>query len=91
MENVIMYENEHIVGYKNDVIKALKSQVVTEVTNYIDELDAEELQTNVDMLLEIIGQIENECGSMDLIIVKYNPMGAYYYEKIEIVELNEEN
>ena len=42
MENVVMYENENMVGYKNDIIKALKSQVVTEVTNYIDELDTEE-------------------------------------------------
>lgn len=90
MENVVMYENENLVGYKNDVVKVLKSQVVTEVTNYIDELDVEELQGNIDMLLEIIAQIEDECNGMDLIMVKYNPMGAYYYKKVEIVEYEEE-
>lgn len=90
MENVVMYENENMVGYKNDIIKALKSQVVTEVTNYIDELDAEELQVNMDMLLEIIAQIDTECDSMDLIMVQYNPMGAYYYKKVDIVECEEE-
>lgn len=90
MENVVMYENENLVGYKNDVVKSLKSQVVTEVTNYIDELDAEELQGNVDMLLEIIAEIEDECSGMDLIMVKYNPMGAYYYKKVDIVEYEEE-
>lgn len=80
MENVI-YRDDEMIGYRNDIIKAFKTQLADEILD--EEIEKETLQEDISEILEIIQVLENECDNYTLLAVKHNSMGAYYYEKIE--------
>jgi hypothetical protein len=48
------------------------------------ELDIEEIIVNIEEKLDLIKEL-NDSGmdAKEMIIVKYNPMGAWYFEKYE--------
>lgn len=76
MENVI-YRDDEMIGYRNDIIKAFKTQLADEILD--DGIEKETMSE----ILEIIQVLENECDNYTLLVVKHNSMGAYYYEKLE--------
>lgn len=49
-----------------------------------NDLDIEDITYNTDLMLDLVKELSNSgLDYREKIIVKYNPMGAWYYEKYE--------
>lgn len=78
---------EGILGYADDIVKLYKDYL-KQLIDDTNRNTIEDLKTEIDMVLELIDNIYKNIEYQDntLIAVRYNPMGAYYYEKYEVVE-----
>ena len=74
--------NEEFIGERLSMENFFLRMIALETENY--DLDIEEVVYNIDLMLDLIKEL-NDSGmdTREMIIVKYNPMGAWYYEKYE--------
>ena len=94
-ENVIV-ENESVLGYVHDVKKFFEGEIKyleNEIANDLEDKDGnnEDFMDNIELCKELLNSLANE-NELAFICVQYNPMGAYFFEKVMLVneETNEE-
>ena len=90
-ENVIA-DSESVLGYVHDIKKFFRSEI-----KYLENEIAKDLKNqnehnedfiyNIELCTELLNSIENE-NDLQLICVRYSPMGAYSFEKVIVA--NEE-
>lgn len=78
----IREENEELIGERLNMQNLFLQLMKYEIEEC--ELDIEEIIVNIEEKLDLIKQL-NDSGmdAKEMIIVKYNPMGAWYFEKYE--------
>ena len=80
-------DTEGIIGYSNNIIKLYKDYIKQLVDDMQDEVMVDDLKCEIDDILNLLHDIyarqNDNWYEPQLIVVRYNPMGTYYFKELK--------